>query len=366
MTTVSIFSASIGAGHDVPAEVLATALRDRGATATVIDGLPIAGPVARGIIGGASSLDSTAGSLVFEAGYVLGSRLALTRQVGSPVIDKLLAKRFATYLAAHPSEVVVSTYPIWTELFGRMRLDGRLRVPAVSAITDLAALRYWAHPGIDLHLITHPESEPEVRSIAGPRTRIEAVHGLTSDPRFTDPPERNVAREELGISTRGSLVVVSGGGWGIGDLQGATDTALHYSAGTVVVLVGSNEKARARMEAAYGTNERVQIWGFTDKMLLLLAAADVLIHATAGLTVLEALMCDTRVISYGWPRGHIRFNNRAYEKLGLVAVAKTRPELAHALVHAITAPPLGPQLPELPAAADLVLGLAEREPAHAG
>lgn len=368
MTTVSIFSASIGAGHDVPAEVLATALRERGAHADVIDGLPISGPIMRAVIGGASSggLDTKAGSLAFEAGYTLSTRLTPLRNAGMRGMELVSHKRFAAYLAAHPTDIIVSTYPIWTELFGRMRLDGRLQTPVVAAITDLAALHYWASPGVDLHLITHPESEPEVRRWAGADTRVEAVHGLTSDPRFTDPPERNVAREELGISTRGSLVVVSGGGWGVGDLKGATDTALHYTAGTVIVLVGSNENARARMEAAYGANERVQIWGFTDKMLLLLAAADVLIHATAGLTVLEALMCDTRVISYGWPRGHIRFNNQAYEKLGLVAVAKTRPQLAHALVHAITAPPLGPQLPDLPAAADLVLGMAEREPAHAG
>ena len=246
-----------------------------------------------------------------------------------------------------------------------MRKSGALHTPAVSAITDLAALRHWAHPGIDLHLLTHPASESEARAIAGPDTRIEAVHGLTSDPRFTDPPERNVAREELGLPTRGSLVVVSGGGWAMGDLAAATDTALHYGANTVVVLVGHSEVALARMHAAYGADERVQIWGFTDRMVLLLSAADVLIHATAGLTVLEALMCDCRVISYGWPRGHIRANNRAYERLDMAAVARSRPELAHALVRALAAPPLGPQLPELPAAADLVLGLAAREPALA-
>lgn len=100
-------------------------------------------------------------------------------------------------------------------------------------------------------------------------------------------------------------------------------------------------------------------------MVALLSAADVLIHSTAGLTVLEALMCDCRVISYGWARGHVRINNDAYERLGVVAVAKNRPQLAHALIHALAAPPLGPQVPDLPAAADLVLGLAARAPAPA-
>jgi processive 1,2-diacylglycerol beta-glucosyltransferase len=364
-TRVLIFTASIGSGHDLPAEVLADALRERDATADVVDGLPIAGPVARAIIGGASSLESTAGNLAFDAGYFLGTRFAPARRVGSGVIEQIAGRRFEAYLRDHPADVIVSTYPLWTELLGRMRQSGAIATPVVSAITDLAALNYWAHPGVDLHLITHPESEPEVRAIAGPDARIEAVHGLT-DLRFCDPPERSVARTALELPTRGSLVVVSGGGWGVGDLQGATDTALHYGADTVVVLVGHNEGARERLQAAYAEDGRVQIWGFTDKMVTLLSAADVLIHSTAGLTVLEALMCDCRVISYGWARGHIRINNRAYEQLGMVAVAKNRPQLAHALIHALAAPPLGPQVPDLPAAADSVLGLAEREPAHAG
>jgi hypothetical protein len=364
-TRVVIFTASIGAGHDVPAGVLAGAIRERDAGVEVVDGLTLVGPVARAIIGGASKLDSPAGNIAVDAAYFLGTRFAPMRRAGSGVIEALARRRFEAYLDEHPSDVLVSTYPIWTELLGRMRRSGALRTPVVSAITDLAALNYRAHPGVDLHLLTHPESAAEVRAIAGPDARIAAVHGLT-DLRFCDPPERTAARTELELPTRGALVVVSGGRRGVGDLPAATDTALHYGAGTVVVLVGDNERARARMLARYAGHDRVRIWGVTDKMVTLLAAADVLIHSTAGLTVLEALMCDCRVISYGWERGHIRINNRAYAELGMVSVARNRPQLAHALVHALAAAPLGPRVPDLPAAADLVLGLTEREPAHAG
>ncbi|MDP2710223.1 MAG: hypothetical protein Q8O56_03305 [Solirubrobacteraceae bacterium] len=363
-TTISVFTASIGAGHDVPANVLAGALRERGATVDVVDGLEVAGPLARATIDRASSLDSAVGRVAFEAAYLLGTGLAPLRRAGSKLVERAMGGRLEDHLSAHPADVVVSTYPLWSELFGRMRSAGTLTAPAVSAITDLAALRYWAHPGIDLHLLTHPESEPEVRWIAGPHTRVEAVHGLT-DPRFGDPPERLAARAELELPSRGALVVVSGGGWGVGDLRGATDTALHYGANTVVVLVGYNDGAREQMQAAYGADDRVQVWGFTDRMVTLLSAADVLIHSTAGLTVLEALICDCRVISYGWARGHIRPNNTAYERLGMVSVAKNRPQLAHALVHALAAPPVGPQRRELPTAAELVLGLVEPVPIHA-
>ena len=79
---VSIFTASIGAGHDVPAEILATALRERGANADIVDALDVAGPLVRAIVRGGSSLDSPVGRFGFEAAYLLGTRPPGLRQFG--------------------------------------------------------------------------------------------------------------------------------------------------------------------------------------------------------------------------------------------------------------------------------------------
>jgi processive 1,2-diacylglycerol beta-glucosyltransferase len=92
-----------------------------------------------------------------------------------------------------------------------------------------------------------------------------------------------------------------------------------------------------------------------------LSAADVLVHSTAGLTVLEALVRGTRVISYGWGVGHLRLNNRAYLRFGLADVVADRRALAPAIRRALAAP----RCPDLgygglPAAAELVLALADR------
>ena len=51
-----------------------------------------------------------------------------------------------------------------TAVLGMLRENRRLEVPVQSAITDLAGLRYWAHPGVDLHFVTHPESIEEVET----------------------------------------------------------------------------------------------------------------------------------------------------------------------------------------------------------
>ena len=90
-----------------------------------------------------------------------------------------------------------------------------------SAITDLAGLRYWAHPGVDLHYVTHPESIEEVEKLVGPGT-VEWVRPPISR-EFLMPRTRRDAREALDLPAHARIVLVSGGGWGIGDLEGAIE-----------------------------------------------------------------------------------------------------------------------------------------------
>jgi UDP-N-acetylglucosamine:LPS N-acetylglucosamine transferase len=126
------------------------------------------------------------------------------------------------------------------------------------------------------------------------------------------------------------------------------------------VLCGRNEDVRAQMEVRYGKNARVHVSGFTERMNELFAAADVLVHSTAGLTVLEAYIRGCRVISYGWGIAHIRANNRAFEKHGIARVAGSREELARALHEALEHPrsDLSATFAALPSAASAVLAAA--------
>jgi UDP-N-acetylglucosamine:LPS N-acetylglucosamine transferase len=243
-------------------------------------------------------------------------------------------------------------------VLGQLRERGEVTVPVVSAITDLAALRLWAHPAVDLHLITHEESTEEVRAIA-PGSRIVWARGMTARA-FEQPVDEAAARGELGLPAGGGVVIVSGGGWGVGDIDGAIATALELvGVAAVVVLCGRSEALKARLGARFGDEPRVQLWGFTDQMSELMGAADALVHSTAGLTVLEAWIRGCRPISYGWGVAHIRLNNRAYERFGIAEVAPDRRALRAALERALAAPRVPhPEYGGLPTAASEILGLA--------
>jgi UDP-N-acetylglucosamine:LPS N-acetylglucosamine transferase len=352
---VLIVSADIGAGHDLPAALLADALRERGAEVVVEDGLAAMGPAVEAIARRGMERILLQMPWIFEIQYWLIATFGPTRRLGQLLGTVLGGRGLRALVGRHRPDVVVSTYPGTTEVLGRLRAMNRMPVPVVSAITDLAALRSWAHPAIDAHLLIHEESADEVAAVIGRRDGIRWVRGMVR-PEYEHPPARAAARAALGLPDAGAIVAVSGGGWGVGDVEAAAAAVLAIPGALCVCLCGTNEALRKRLETR--ADDGLRAVGFTDRMCEWLAAADVLVHSTAGLTMLEAQLCGTHAVSFGWGIGHVRVNNRAYRRFGLAHVAGSPAELAALLPDLLARErPVDIDYAALPAAADAVLEL---------
>jgi hypothetical protein len=162
------------------------------------------------------------------------------------------------------------------------------------------------------------------------------------------------------------MVVVSGGGWGVGDIAGAVrEFTAVPEVSSIACLTGHNEQLARKLRSAFAEVPRVHVYGFTDKMPELLTAADVLVHSTGGVTCLEAMAAGTPVVSYGLPVGHARVNTREMAALDLVLLAKNTSELReHVQSSFAAAEPQssgqsGVSLDDA-AAADVVLGAPRR------
>lgn len=360
MTRVLILTASVGEGHDLPARTLADQLRREAPGVEVVteDGLRVMGKVFVLINEQAPGVVFFRFRWLWDATFWLCVHFGPTRRLTQKLVRALGSRGMSELVDRVEPDVIVSVYPVATEVLGGLRRKGKLSIPVVAGITDLAAMHYWAAPGVDLHLLTHPESEEEVRRVAGLETKVRTVHGLTR-PEFAEPRDPQDARASVGLPTEGKVVLVSGGGWGVGDLESAIDTALAFDEVEIVAcLCGRNEGLLARLSARYGADPRVRLVGFTEQMSDWLAASDALVHSTGGLTVLEAYVRGCPTISYGWGRGHIRVNNAAFRRYGIADVVATEPELGRALRDALDskrAP--GMALAAFPSAASLVLAL---------
>ncbi len=325
---VLVLSADVGEGHAAAARALARQIEDSGqlAEVTVIDGLAAMGRLLQPVVEDGYRVQLRFMPWTYTVVYWLLEHVGPIRWAARRLLCLFGSRPLARKIAEHDPDVVVSTYPAVTVVLARLRRTHAIHCPTVATITDLTGLFFWAQPGIDMHLVMYGESMSSVERIAGAGS-AQLVSPLISA-EFTTPRCPLQARRALGLPEAGRMVVVSGGGWGVGDITGAVRELLRESEiGAIVCLAGRNEQLRERLNEDFAGQERVHVYGFTDEMPRLLAAADVLVHSTGGVTCLEAKAAGTPVVSYGLPVGHARLNTRAMADLSLLRLANDTIEL---------------------------------------
>jgi UDP-N-acetylglucosamine:LPS N-acetylglucosamine transferase len=325
---VLILSADVGEGHAAAARALARQIESspEAAEVTVIDGLAAMGPLLQPVVEDGYRVQLRFFPWTYTIVYWLLERVAPVRALARRLLCLFGSRPLARSIAEHDPDVVVSTYPAVTVVLARLRRTQAVRCPTVATITDLTGLFFWAQPGIDTHLVMYGESLSSVERIAGQGSACLVRPLISSE--FLDERSQVGSRRALGLPEEGRMVVVSGGGWGVGDIEGAVHEIASISdVSAIVCLAGRNEQLRRRLAEDFSGERRVHVYGFTERMPEILAAADTLVHSTGGVTCLEAKATGTPVVSYGLPVGHARLNTRAMADLGLLRLANDTREL---------------------------------------
>lgn len=357
---VLILSATVGSSHNMMADALRDDVRrfDPDAEVTTLRDFR---PLGRGL---GAYLDWSFrvhfGRLgwSYDLTYLLFTRSRAAQRFGERSLYRVAGNSLARSVEQHDPDVVIATHPVFNPILAGLRRDGRLKVPAATTCCELGGLEFWLQRALDLHMMIYPEAVAEAqRSLPG--VRAQAVRPLLSAEFFEETSTAAVA--ELLPPGDGPLALVSGGGWGLGDLAGAVEGALAVRDCRVVVVAGQNPHAQAELRRRFASEERVTVLGFSTQMSELLAAADVFVHTTVGLSCLEARLRGCQTICYGLFVGHIRDNAAALARYFYVQLAHDSRELTAAVsrcVHDKPPPELG--LHSLPSGGEAALALAGR------
>ena len=334
---ILVLTAPVGEGHLAAARTLSADLArdDDSVEVIVCDALRAMNRLLRRTMIDAYRWQLTAAPWLFGALFGSLIRSCALRAICRRALAALGSRSVLRLVRRYEPDVIVSTWPPTTLILGPLRSRGRVRVPVCASITDFAGLELWSDRGIDLHLVMHESLVSTVERVAGVGSARSVAPLVAQE--FLAPRAPPEARRALGLPEAGQIVVVSGGGWGVGDLGGAVNTALGIEGVFVVCLAGHNEDTMGRLDQQFGSHSRVLVLGFTERMNDLLAAADVLVHSTGGVTCLEALARGCPIVAYGAPPGHAPILARTMDELGLVTNAVSRRELNRALHGALSA-----------------------------
>lgn len=293
-TKALILSASAGAGHVRAAQALERAFAATGVVRDVrhVDALAYTNPLFRRLY------SKTYVELVDRAPEVLGWLYdALDRPWEQErrrlAWDKLNTRPFVRLLEREQPDLIVCTHFLPAEMVSWMKAKHRLACPQTVVVTDFDVHAMWLCHHYEHYCVALDETREHLIRLGIPAARVSTT-GIPIDPAFAEPKDRAAARRRLGLAARGTVVLLSAGGFGVGPVERIVSTLLQLERPVQVVAVcGRNAELKARMDRLArarraGGGVLVPV-GYTTAMDEYMTAADVLVGKPGGLTTSEAL-----------------------------------------------------------------------------
>lgn len=208
-------------------------------------------------------------------------------------VTMLFCKDFLGAVNRYKPDSVLCTQFLPSEVYATLRDEGELKVPVYTVVTDFMIHPIWVYRGMDRYFVaTQTTKDQLVDTGEVPPERVQ-VTGIPIDPKFAVPIAREYARRQLGVDpdpTR-PMVLVMSGGFGWGPVEQVLEVVLSLpNRVQAAVICGRNEGLRRKLAARVrGLEDRIKISGFTDRVDLYMAAADVMVGKSGGLTMSEAM-----------------------------------------------------------------------------
>ena len=295
---VMIFSVTAGQGHNTTARVLAEALAARGHKTTVVDTF---------------RATSRLLYLTYDKGYLLAaSRLGVfygwgyyaseNRKTNSyrtslaRISYRGVAKKLSKMINEFDPDVIVTTHPIGSAIIDLTKERHGFRAKAVGISTDFTMHPYWEDAlRFDRVVIANEQLIPLAEKKGFPFEKILPT-GIPINERFAEKIDKGEARRALGIPEDLPVLLVMSGSMGHGNMKKTIKTlSVMPERFGIITVCGRNEKAYRAIERAH-PDKLLMNFAFTDKVSLLMDAADAIVTKPGGLTTSEALAKELPLI----------------------------------------------------------------------
>jgi processive 1,2-diacylglycerol beta-glucosyltransferase len=295
---VLILSASAGAGHTRAAQALERAFMEMGAAEEVkhVDALEYTTKIFKAIASKAYI------DLVNKAPHMLGWFYDVMDKPWKnerlmQAIDMLNTQPLVRLINKYQPDLAVCTHFTPADMISWLKEKKTLTCHLAIVVTDFDIHANWLSRYCDRYFVALDETGVHLEKLGIPADRI-TVSGIPVDPVFARRKDKAAMRLKFGLRQDKTTILVSAGGFGVGPVENLITALLDLQhEAQIVAVCGKSEELKRKLEnlaerVPAGHRVTVRVVGYTTDMDEYMAAADMLVGKTGGLTTSEALARD--------------------------------------------------------------------------
>ncbi|WP_078430343.1 MGDG synthase family glycosyltransferase [Alkalihalobacterium alkalinitrilicum] len=301
-----IFSASIGQGHQQAAKALYNELEEKGYYPKIIDTFYKLSPLLHHCMVKSYLNLLKLGPAVWRKIYFNAEKHPYFLYIDR--FSTLFTERLHRLIAEEENvPFIISTNQFVTPFLTTVKKKKNINIPIYYVITDFLLHPAYLREEIDRYFTADPTSLHFAKKNNFPTDRF-SLTGIPVPRHPAFSTTKSKSRENLQLDEHKKVVLIAGGGFGLTKYAKVIHALEQCKEELLIIcMTGTNSKAAKKLNN-YKSKHSIKVIPFTDRFLEYLRASDVVISKSGGLTMSEALICETPIIIYKPVPGHEEHN----------------------------------------------------------
>ena len=200
------------------------------------------------------------------------------------------SKNLVNYILDTKPDVIISTHFFASEVIADLKQKKLMLSRLITIVTDYRLHAWWVCEGTDAYIVASVDTRRDLEGRKVDPVKIK-VMGIPIEPTFSKPLDRSKIFKETQLRDDLFTILVIGGGFGVGPIEGIVKVIARIPKELqIVVVCGHNEELVRKIQSLkdeYKLN--MKVLGFIDNVYEYMDISDILISKSGGITVSESL-----------------------------------------------------------------------------
>ena len=200
------------------------------------------------------------------------------------------SKRLVSYILDTKPDMIISTHFFASEVIADLKQKSLMPSRLITIVTDYRLHAWWVCEGTDAYIVASEDTRRDLEGRKVDPMKIK-VMGIPIEPIFSKPLDRPKIFKETGLRDDLFTILVIGGGFGVGPIEGIVKIIAQISGKLqTIVVCGHNEELVHKIQSLKGEYKlNMKVLGFIDNVYEYMDISDILISKSGGITVSESL-----------------------------------------------------------------------------
>ena len=214
-------------------------------------------------------------------------------------MNSIFAKKLIPLIEEFKPQIILTTHPFSTEMIAYLKMKNKINIPLICVMTDYSSHNAWIRDNVNEYIVSNDDMMKEMIKVGVDKEKIHSF-GIPIDEDFYDEKKKSFYINDVNSNHHKKVILMMAGSFGVKNILAIYEDIIDINYDfKLIIITGKNKKLYEKFKEKVALSNRdIELIYFTDEIVKYMKCAHMIITKPGGLTVTEALACNTPLVIF--------------------------------------------------------------------